>query len=44
MCKSNSLISDQFERQTEVKVISRQEMGPYPIIIRAWAHNKDDNK
>jgi hypothetical protein len=28
----------------QYKVILRQEMESYPIIIWAWAHNKDDNK
>ena len=28
----------------QYKVMLRQEMESYPIIILAWAHNKDDNK
>ena len=28
----------------QYKVMLRQEMESYPIIIWAWAHNKDDNK
>ena len=28
----------------QYKVMLRQEMESYPIIILGWAHNKDDNK